>query len=77
MATYIYIYINIINIPSFRVEYVYVIARVGVKFGINFTSVRLSGNKIARGGSRVLFATQPNTSEICPGNFMTNRAIKD
>ena len=36
--TYIYIYI-----------YVYVIARVGVKFGINFTSVRLSGNKIARG----------------------------
>ena len=29
--------------------YVYVIARVGVKFGINFTSVRLSGNKIARG----------------------------
>ena len=35
---YIYIYI-----------YVYVIARVGVKFGINFTSVRLSGNKIARG----------------------------
>ena len=29
--------------------YVYVIARVGVKFGINFTSVRLIGNKIARG----------------------------
>ena len=29
--------------------YVYVIARVGVKFGINFTTVRLSGNKIARG----------------------------
>ena len=29
--------------------YVYVIARVGVKFGINFTSARLSGNKIARG----------------------------
>ena len=29
--------------------YVYVIARGGVKFGINFTSVRLSGNKIARG----------------------------
>ena len=28
---------------------VYVIARVGVKYGINFTSVRLSGNKIARG----------------------------
>ena len=32
-----------------RYVYVYVIARVGVKFGINFTSVRLSGNKIARG----------------------------
>ena len=29
--------------------YIYVIAWVGVKFGINFTSVRLSGNKIARG----------------------------
>ena len=29
--------------------YVYVIARVGVKFGINLMSVRLSGNKIARG----------------------------
>ena len=28
---------------------VYVIARVGVKFGKNFTSVRWSGNKIARG----------------------------
>ena len=32
-----------------RYVYVYVISRVGVKFGINFTSVRLSGNKIARG----------------------------
>ena len=31
------------------ITYVYVIARVGVKFGINFTSVRLSGNTIARG----------------------------
>ena len=31
------------------IRYVYVIARVGVKFGINFTSVKLSGNKIARG----------------------------
>ena len=38
--------------------------------------VRLSGNKIARGEARVLFVTQPN-SEICPGNFTTNRAIKD
>ena len=25
----------------------------------------------------MLFSTQPNTSEICPGNFMTNRTIKD
>ena len=32
-----------------RYVYVYAIAQVGVKFGINFTSVRLSGNKIARG----------------------------
>ena len=23
----------------------------------------------------MLFATQPNTSEICPGYFMTNHAI--
>ena len=29
--------------------YVYATARVGVKVGRNFTSVRLSGNKIARG----------------------------
>ena len=29
--------------------YVYVIVRVGVNFRINFTSIRLSGNKIARG----------------------------
>ena len=28
--------------------YVYVIARVGLKFGINFTSVTLCANKIAR-----------------------------
>ena len=25
----------------------------------------------------MLFATQPNTSEICPENVTTNRAIKD
>ena len=29
--------------------YVYVIARIGVKIGISFTSVRLSGNEIGRG----------------------------
>ena len=55
---------------------VYVIARIRVEFRINFASVKLSGNKIAW-RSRVLFATHPNTSEICPGNFTTNRAIKD
>ena len=64
------------NILVAKGIYVYVIARVGVKFGKHFTSVRLSGNKIAR-GEAVLFATQPNLSEICPGNFTTNRAIKD
>ena len=59
-------------------KYVYVIARVGVKFWKIFTSVRLSGNKITRGEAECYFiATQPNTSEICPGNFTTNRAIKD
>ena len=34
---------------SKRDIYVYVIAWVGVKLWINFTSIRLSGNKIARG----------------------------
>ena len=38
-----------LNNGNRRYIYVYVLARVGVKFGINFTSVRLSGNKIARG----------------------------
>ena len=37
------------NLSWSGIQYVYVIAWVGVKFGINFTSVRLSGNKIARG----------------------------
>ena len=66
ISTYIYIYI-----------YVYVIARVGVKFGINFTSVRLSGNKIARGEAECYLPLNLRMSEICPGNFTTNRAIKD
>ena len=39
----------LINVERTTYIYIYVIARVGVKFGINFTSVRLSGNKIARG----------------------------
>ena len=59
-----------------QVRYIYIIARVGVKFGINLTSVRLSGNNCMR-RSRVLFANQHSTSEICPGNVMTNQAIKD
>ena len=37
--------------------YVYVIARAGVKFGRNFTSVRLSVQKNCSRQSRVLFAT--------------------
>ena len=40
---------SVSHVPIYIYIYVYVIARVGVKFGINFTSVRLSGNKIARG----------------------------
>ena len=65
---------NVLKLTTNVTLYVYVIARVGVKFGINFTSVRLSGNKIARGEAECYL---PNTSEICPENFMTNRAIKD
>jgi len=42
-------HIRIIHIYGIYIVYVYVIARVGVKFGINF----------------MLFATQPNSSELC------------
>ena len=38
-------------------------------------SVEWQQNCVRR--SRVLSATQPNTSKIYPGNFTTNRAIKD
>ena len=62
--SYLHTYINL-----------YVIARVGVKLGINFASVRLSGNIIARLEAECYFST--NTSEICPGYFMTNLAIKN
>ena len=55
--------------------YVYVIAPVGVQFGINFTSVRLSRNKIARGEAEC-YLTQPNTSEICSGIFRLTVLIK-
>ena len=57
--------------------YVYVIARVGVKFGINFTSVRLSGNKIARGEAEYYLPLNLTRVKFVPGNFTTNRAIKD
>ena len=36
-------------IPIYIYMYVYLIVQVGVKFRRNFTSVRLSGNKIALG----------------------------
>ena len=36
-------------------ELVYVIAREGVKFGINFTSCSENGNEFARGTAEMLF----------------------
>ena len=56
--------------------YVYVIARVGVKFGINFTSVRLSGNKIARGEAKCYLPLNLTRVKFIP-NFTSTRAIKD
>ena len=56
--------------------YVYVIARVGVKFGINFTSVRLSDNTMARDEAEYYLQLYLNAREIYSGIFMTNRAIK-
>ena len=46
--------------------YVYVIARVGVKFGINFTSVRLSGNKIAQGEAECYLALNLTLVKFVP-----------
>ena len=60
-----------------RKGYVYVIARVGVKFGINFTSVRLNGNKIARGEAECYSSLNLTRVNFVPGNTTTNRTIKD
>ena len=46
--------------------YVYVAARVGVKFGTNFTSVRLSGNKIARGEAQCYLLLNPKRVKFVP-----------
>ena len=45
---------------------VYVIARKGVKFGINFTSCSKNGNEIARGIAECYFAVIVTTSGIYP-----------
>ena len=74
-SIHIYMYIHI-YICIYIYIYVYVIARVGVKFGINLTSVRLSGNKIARGEAECYLLLNLTRVKFVP-NFTTNRAIKD
>ena len=44
----------------------YVIAREGVKFGINFTSCSENGNEIAQGAAECYFAVIASTSGIYP-----------
>ena len=63
-------------VPPYIYIYVYEIARVGVKFGINFTSVKLSGNKIAQGEAVCFLPLNLTPVKFVP-NFTTNRAIKD
>ena len=46
--------------------FVYVIAREGVKFGINFMSCIENGNEIARGAAECYFAVIATTSGIYP-----------
>ena len=46
--------------------YVYVIAREGVKFGINFTNCCKNDNEIARGAAKYYFAVFATTSGIYP-----------
>ena len=46
--------------------YVFVIAREGVNFGINFTSCSENGNEIARGVAKCYFAVIATTSGIYP-----------
>ena len=48
------------------VVFVYVIARVGVKFGINFTSYRENGSEITRGAAECNFTILATTSGIYP-----------
>ena len=48
------------------IVFVYVIAREGVKFGINFTSCSEIDNEIARGVAECYFAVIATTSGIYP-----------
>ena len=48
------------------VVFVYVIAREGVKFGLNFMSCSENGNEIARGAAECYFAVIAMTSGIYP-----------
>ena len=57
---YIYVLFKIYDI------YVYVLAREGVKFGINFTSCCENDNEIARGAAKCYFAVIATTSGIYP-----------
>ena len=56
--------------------YVYVIARVEVKFGLNFTSVTLSDNKITRGKAECYLPLNLTRVKFVP-NFTTTCVIKD
>ena len=48
------------------IRYVYVVARAGVKFRVNFTSCRENGSEIARGAAEYNFAILATTSRIYP-----------
>ena len=50
----------------FKIYDIYVIAREGVKFGINFTSCCENDNEIARGTAKCYFAVIATTSGIYP-----------
>ena len=47
-------------------KFVYIIARAGVKIGINFTSCGENGNEFARGVAECNFAISVTTSGIYP-----------
>ena len=57
---------NIVEHKMIYVAFVYVIAREGVKFGINFSSCSQNGNKIARGAAECYFAVIDTLSGIYP-----------